>query len=308
MTAFVSAYPREVEEYAQAVRACLDDLPAGEREELVEDLRQHLVDVAADGGERLTARLGPPAAYAAELRASAGLPPRSSPAPAPADVGVVARVTALVRSLQTHPLAGPVMAFAVELRPGWWIARAVALVAAAVLATRNLAVVVLVLAAAPLSVALGRAAVAGRRRLLSAAVSVAGAVAALMVGAELLSRAVSRPAYVYYREVPSAPGGLRASDGRPIFNIYPFAADGSPLEDVLLYDQDGVPITNVAEATVSGMPLVRTYDYGADGRPLAHSYPQRVVIPESPRGPAREDQRPAVSVPPVSTTAPPATP
>ena len=64
----------DVARYATAVRAAFADLPAPERELLLEDLEDHLAEVAAEGEGPLAARLGAPEAYAAELRASAGLP------------------------------------------------------------------------------------------------------------------------------------------------------------------------------------------------------------------------------------------
>jgi hypothetical protein len=68
-----------VEEYLDGVRAALADLPAPEVAEILDDVRAHLADLTAElGGEvdvaALTARLGPPSAYAAELRAAAGYP------------------------------------------------------------------------------------------------------------------------------------------------------------------------------------------------------------------------------------------
>jgi hypothetical protein len=67
------------EEYLDGVRAALADLPAPEVAEILDDVRAHLADLTAElGGEAdvaaLTARLGPPSAYAAELRAAAGYP------------------------------------------------------------------------------------------------------------------------------------------------------------------------------------------------------------------------------------------
>lgn len=67
--------------YAGEVRAALADLPGHEVAELGEDLDGHLADLGRESGETATyevlrARLGPPAAYAAELRRAAGLPPR----------------------------------------------------------------------------------------------------------------------------------------------------------------------------------------------------------------------------------------
>jgi hypothetical protein len=67
------------EEYLDGVRAALADLPAPEVAEILDDVRAHLADLTAElDGEvdvaALTARLGPPSAYAAELRAAAGYP------------------------------------------------------------------------------------------------------------------------------------------------------------------------------------------------------------------------------------------
>ena len=65
----------DVRAYLDAVRHHLADLPSEERDELVEDLEAHLLEVAAESDEPLASRLGPPDDYAAELRASAGYPP-----------------------------------------------------------------------------------------------------------------------------------------------------------------------------------------------------------------------------------------
>lgn len=63
--------------YAEAVGRWLDDLPLATAAELLEGLGEHLAEVGADDFESLVDLLGPPDSYAAELRASAGLPPRA---------------------------------------------------------------------------------------------------------------------------------------------------------------------------------------------------------------------------------------
>jgi hypothetical protein len=68
-----------VEEYLAGVRAALADLPAHEVSEILDDVRVHLADLTEDlDGDpdfaALSARLGTPATYAAELRAAAGYP------------------------------------------------------------------------------------------------------------------------------------------------------------------------------------------------------------------------------------------
>lgn len=67
----------EVGRYASAVREALAHAPAADRELLLEDLEQHLAEVAAESASSLSERLGPPAAYAAELwTAYSGRAPR----------------------------------------------------------------------------------------------------------------------------------------------------------------------------------------------------------------------------------------
>jgi hypothetical protein len=62
----------DVASYGAAVRDALADLAAGEREDLLEDLEDHLAEVAAESGAPLRDRLGTPEQYAAELRAAYG--------------------------------------------------------------------------------------------------------------------------------------------------------------------------------------------------------------------------------------------
>jgi hypothetical protein len=71
-----------VADYLARVRAALADLPPRTRDELLEDLPDHLAEIAAEGDEPLESRLGPPQAYAAELRAAANLDTAGRPATA----------------------------------------------------------------------------------------------------------------------------------------------------------------------------------------------------------------------------------
>lgn len=59
------------EDYLNRVAFELRDLPWGARRELISELRGHLAELPA--GTNLTAQLGPPREYAAELREAAGL-------------------------------------------------------------------------------------------------------------------------------------------------------------------------------------------------------------------------------------------
>src|ERR1700687_6391313 len=62
----------DIATYAASVRAALSDLPPEQSEILLEDLEDHLREVATETGGPLTERLGPPEQYARELRAAYG--------------------------------------------------------------------------------------------------------------------------------------------------------------------------------------------------------------------------------------------
>ncbi len=75
----MSDKPTAVRVYLARVRTALADLPDGEIEEILEDVRPHLAELEAELGEgarveALIERLGSPESYAAELRASGGYP------------------------------------------------------------------------------------------------------------------------------------------------------------------------------------------------------------------------------------------
>ena len=90
-----------VGEFARSVRAQLSDLPALDVEELTEGLEADLAERLAEGGEEL----GDPVAYAAELRASAGLAPK---APLPAAVPLRRSLAIKAREVLAAPAGPPV--------------------------------------------------------------------------------------------------------------------------------------------------------------------------------------------------------
>ena len=110
--------------YAHAVRAALDDLPAATVAELVDGLEEHLAEVG-DDNTTLAELLGPPDRYAAELRATAGLPPRPArtvgarATPWPAPTGPIARVRSITVSSRHVARGGLALLAAVAL---WWLA------------------------------------------------------------------------------------------------------------------------------------------------------------------------------------------
>jgi hypothetical protein len=262
----------EVRAYAREVRAALADVPADRLAELLDDLEEHLVEVAAEGGEPLVVRLGPAAEYAAELRSAAGLAePAAAPA-APAGTRATWRgeLRAGLRRVQASPSYGAVQQFLPELRPAWWVLRAwAALVAVDALFTGSSSFPLPTFGVGPLVglVLTGLAVTWSVRRGLrvrqdpslghpKVAVAANGVLAVLALVAVFGAGGSPEPAMAWYDQAPST-AELAHEDGTPITNIHPYSSDGEPLEDVLLYDQDGRPIDNVAGYTADGEEVQR---------------------------------------------------
>jgi hypothetical protein len=122
----------EIAAYVEGVRAALAGLPETTREELLEDLPEHLAEVIADEVGTLTERLGPPSVYAAELLAGAGFVGGGFPDPPPSPrTDHLAKLrsawAARLRVIdgKTGPLFGYARAsdFLALLRPAWWVLR-----------------------------------------------------------------------------------------------------------------------------------------------------------------------------------------
>jgi len=312
------------QDYLSAVEHELADLPAEDRSALLEDLALHLEALAGEDDDRPVAvRLGPPAGYAAELRAAAGLPARPG-APATAGVGVRERL-ARVRAL---PVAREVRRLLRELRPAWWVLRGYLLVLVPCLVERDgvsdvpvpaplgshVVGLLLVVAAVVGSVALGR-------RKLSRAVGVlvaAGGVALVLFSFVVVEGAWSTVTTAApMGQSPEAAVGEYPLLSRygPVTDVLPYASDGTPLEGVLLYDQDGRPLqVGFQEWWADECVRVLAQPLAADGVPVPHSFPQSyellgldVDIHSAPVSPGRcvEDlPRPEVSLPAFPPTDP----
>ena len=256
----------QVREYLNAVAAALHDVPQAERDELLDDLEQHLIEVAAEDDGTLVERLGAPEAYAEELRASAGLSRRASEEDQFVD-RVRARLarSAIVRFVAraaTHRFARAAREFAPEVAPGWWVARGYVLIAGlAFINESHFSGITDVFIPSVLgSHAFGLGAIAfgiwlsvriGRRNREDASglkiLSLALSAATLLVAFVATSNAEARVNAIRYSGIYSyTPEYLQHSDGSPIANICPYTADGNLLADVLLFDQNGRPIRDVA--------------------------------------------------------------
>lgn len=121
----------EIVVYVSAVRSALTGLPPETREELLEDLPEHLAEVLSEGTGTLVERLGSPEAYAAELLATAGFvggfpdPPKSGRT----DLLLERRDQALALLRRLDARMGPALGHAKAsdflrlLRPAWWVLR-----------------------------------------------------------------------------------------------------------------------------------------------------------------------------------------
>jgi hypothetical protein len=296
----------DVAAYAASVRTALSDLPTGQAEVLLEDLEDHLREIAAEAGGPLAERLGPPEQYAQELRAAYGATHASARRQGPALRDLRRAVASVTESAWYREFR----AFLPELRPAWWVLRAylVVLVLTAAFSPgynlrpipnpfskRGLLEIVVAAIAIVLSVRLGRRnrPLAGGGRVLAIGANVAIALLALPV---LVSMGTFPSGMIGYAGQPAeqplvTPSGL-------VTNIYVYSKDGKPLIDVLLYDQDGNPLTlGVTGDVKTGYPI------GADGQPITNAYPlQQRHLNGDPVG------APRVALPPWPATSPTASP
>jgi len=283
----------QVERYLAAVEAALADLPAAERMDLLDDVRQHLAEVAAETDGPLETALGPSSSYAAELRSAAGLtrPP-------------AARGDTRWQALRRHRVARELAAFLVSLRPGWWVLRGALLAAAAVLPSRTdtvilspyggdvLALLLAVLAGVVVSALVGRALLdaPGPVRLLAVAANVVALLFVANAYAEVQYRVSDLNRRAGATPPPAAPsspvpGSLIGPDG-VVDNITPYDALGRLLTGVQLFDQDGRPLRLQVGQDPAGRPLTRQVPVGADGSTLDNVFPQTQTVDGSTAVPA----------------------
>ncbi|MEZ2370512.1 hypothetical protein [Arthrobacter sp. RCC_34] len=123
-TTGITGVPAVIADYAAAVRRELGDLPKQDVDELTEGLDADLLEQFRESG---TAPSESPVSYAAELRTSAGLAPRTE-----SRSGAARGLTAIYRETVTklrlaadrYPLLRATCDFLVLLRPLWWVVRA----------------------------------------------------------------------------------------------------------------------------------------------------------------------------------------
>jgi len=237
--------------FAAAVRDALDDLPADDVEDLTDGLEADLSEQVADGGDAP----GDAAAYAAELRAAAGLAPRSASRRAARTELDLMRAQLrrawddAARAIQSKPFLRAIVDVLGAMKPVWWAARGLllfGLVTSGWLMSSFSRIPwgIWIVAAAfvVVSVQWGRGRwlpTRGRR-----AIPFTASIIALLVIVPLWD-AVTTYTTRQFEQVYSGEGfeptGLQL-EGQTVDNIFAYGPDGELLTDVQLFDQNGQPL------------------------------------------------------------------
>ncbi|MBO3738176.1 HAAS signaling domain-containing protein [Actinoplanes flavus] len=326
----------EIAVYVEGVRLALAGLPPATRDELLEDLPEHLAEVLAEGGGSLTDRLGPPEAYAAELSASAGFAAGGQPTSRYAAVTDRAarhraRINQAVRGadVRVGPLLGYAKAseFLVLLRPAWWVLRGyLAAMAVAFMFDGNSRLglmprlggddfaAVLLLALGILgSIWLGRRGTPTRKWPRRAfRLATVYLVLFALIGFFEVDSAAQRDGY-------SEVGYTGWNEFTDVRDVYAYDGDGRLVSGVQLYDQDGNPIRlgePYCEDPTSGMSVPsRTLGYPHcpeaapyhPGDPSAVTPPPDASTPGSP-APSAPEASPSGAAPAADSSSKPPAP
>ncbi len=327
----------EVQTFVAAMRDRLGDLSEEEREELLGGLEADLAERLAEGD----ADLGDPAAYAAELRAAAGLDERR-PGKRPR-VPPRQRFARFLdgsrerwdRSVESHPVVARGWQVARAAQPAWWVFRAWVAVQLLDMATgtRELLTVVpsfggyhlglvLLLGAVVVSVMVGsgqvwpgsKVDVSLLARTVLAGLNTFAVVVTFAILGEFPDTYDSHllaNGYIYeYADANVSPDrdpGLM-SDGHRVRNVFAYDAKGRPLTGVQLFDQQGRPLavdTDRRLRTADGIGVV--YPWLNGGQQLFNVFPLPV---RTQRGLSRDssvwttNQPPALPVAPLAVVPP----
>lgn len=277
----------EVAAFAAAVRSALSDLPPDELDELTDGLEADLAERADESGSDL----GDPAAYAEELRAAAGYPPRSARGHLGDALPDLRTLPQEIRrrwkqTVKDKPIIGSIGAFFVSLRPVWWVLRGL-VVSFLVLTllwgagTTNLWPIAVIITV--FSVVLGRGWMSGRAGVrwvlrVASAFAIVAAPFVLAWGVNQWNNGYY--AYNYPDDSGYDMGTGLTQDGQQIDNIFAYDAEGNPIDQVQLFDQNGKPLNVTSDMSnewwnaQDGSMLVPSGDVpgraGWNVYPLAH--------------------------------------
>ncbi|GAA1498720.1 hypothetical protein [Paeniglutamicibacter kerguelensis] len=242
-------HQKTVGEFARSVRAQLSDLPALDVEELTEGLEADLAERLAEDGSDL----GDPVAYAAELRASAGLAAKAPlPAAVPLHRSLAFKAREILAALRTHPSTVSLLDFLIALRPVWWVLRGWIVFGLLIVLLkqewpffpRSFFEFILWVALIIVSIQWGRGRWLGAGQIGVAFKATASVVAALLllpltvISLDSVNRALSDQSFNYASAVSPVQEGV-SIDGGNVSNVFAYDCSGKPLHNVQLFNQDG---------------------------------------------------------------------
>jgi hypothetical protein len=288
--------------YVAAVRARLDDLGPDEVEELTGGLQADLADELRHENATPMEKFGPPVRYADELRAAAGLSPRSVRA---GRFGSGGGLSGLVLELRQHghrltasltrqPWWPELRDFVISLRPLWWLLRGYVayqlldhlLTTANGVLPYSTPTWLAFLGLTAVSMELGRRGWAAGGRAQRWLIGAGNAVALLVLAFALLDSSVAGGAALNtmtanQTEVVVVPPdrGL-FSGGYQVVNVFPYDKNGQPLRDVQLFDDRGRPLLPAADSYVgrNGERVRLVPPVTAAGAPGTNVFPLREQI------------------------------
>ncbi|MFF5177496.1 hypothetical protein ACFY2Q_05655 [Micromonospora sp. NPDC000316] len=284
---------QEITDYVARVRAALADLPPGQRDELTEDLPDHLTEVAAESEGTLVERLGEPEAYAAELRAAAGLGAGRGRNLDQRVTTALARVRGQLRAIDTR--IGPALGYETAsdffrlLRPAWWVLRgylaAMLLTAMTTSGTFGLlprfggellAGLIMLVGLVLASIWLGRR--AGQLSRWPRSALQVGSAVLVFFALSALIQTEDRMRYGDYGYDPTSVD----SQYSQIRDVFVYDSEGRLVQNARLFDQNGNPIRlgyPDCERHVDeyGNPLLQTYPYCPDNAPFDRRAPGAAV-------------------------------
>ncbi|MDG4807927.1 hypothetical protein O7634_14315 [Micromonospora sp. WMMD1120] len=310
---------QEITDYVARVRAALADLPAGQRDELTEDLADHLAEVAAESEGALVERLGTPETYAAELRAAAGAASVDARNLDQRFATAMVRVRSRLREIDTR--LGPAFGyersseFLLLLRPAWWVLRGYLAAMLITMMTTNgsygllprfsgelLAGLVMLVAFVLGSIWIGRRST-GLTRWPRWALH-GGTFVLVVFALAALGHAEDRLDRDYYYDQTSVD-----SQYSQIRDVYVYDREGRLVENARLFDQNGNPIRLGypdcgSQLDEYGNPLLRPYPYCPEQAPFGPRAPGATVPLTPPSAPQGATPDPSVTPEAPGTTQP----
>jgi hypothetical protein len=276
----------EVEAYVAAVKERLAGVPDEERAELLDDVAAHVREVADEfGGDQLIERLGVPAQFGDELRASAGfLPFGVAVDGTPAPRVYFRRTRDLITRLHTQRVDDAWK----KLEPGWWVVRGV-LIGYAIFGIAGVRLdaifgFVVLAAAGAASFVLGERRPA-KQSTWARRLRITGEVVLVVFGLGVVNNAAGATTVYYdsgYSQIERDPC-LRDSAGRAISNLYAFDTAGQLIPQFFLTDEKGRPIDNLCPDAQSGGRVQTTYARDVNGSQVYNVFPraQKQMTPDA---------------------------